>query len=75
MGAASKTDYGAMWAQDHLRKALGISGARVADAELSVAQAQTKFDDNGELVDEETLEQLEHLVRTLAEHHRAVANL
>ena len=29
---ASKTDYGAMWAQDHLRKALGIAGARVTDA-------------------------------------------
>ena len=34
---ASKTDYGAMWAQDTLRKALGIAGARVSDAELSVA--------------------------------------
>src|SRR6201986_5475692 len=53
---ASKTDYGAMWAQDHLRKALGIAGARVSDAELSVAQAPSKFDDNAELVDEETFE-------------------
>ncbi len=31
---ASKTDYGAMWAQDHVRKALGIAGARVTDTEL-----------------------------------------
>ena len=72
---ASKTDYGAMWAQDHLRKALGIAGARVTDAELSVAQAASKFDDNAELTDEETLEQLEHVVRELAEHHRSVASL
>jgi chromate reductase, NAD(P)H dehydrogenase (quinone) len=72
---ASKTDYGAMWAQDHLRKALGIAGARVTDAELSVGQAPTKFDDNGDLVDEETFEQLEHVVRQLVEHHRAVAHL
>jgi chromate reductase, NAD(P)H dehydrogenase (quinone) len=72
---ASVTDYGAMWAQDHLRKALGIAGARVTDAELSVPQASSKFDDNAELTDEETLEQLEHVVRELAEHHRSVASL
>lgn len=72
---ASMTDYGAMWAQDHLRKALGIAGARVTDAELSVGQAPSKFDDNSDLVDEETLEQLEHVVRELAEHHRSVASL
>lgn len=70
---ASKTDYGAMWAQDHLRKALGIAGARVADVELSVARAHEKFDEYSRLTDEETLEQLEHVVRGLAEHHRAVA--
>ena len=34
---ASITDYGAMWAQDHLRRALGVAGARVLDAELAVA--------------------------------------
>ena len=72
---ASKTDYGAMWAQEQLRKALGIAGARLADAELNVGQAQSKFDENGDLVDEETLEQLEHVVRELVEHHRTVANL
>src|ERR1700676_3340685 len=31
---ASVTDYGALWAQDHLRKALGIGGARVLEADL-----------------------------------------
>lgn len=72
---ASKTDYGAMWAQDTLRKALGIAGARVLDTELSVARAQEKFDENSNLQDEETLEQLEHVIRTLAENHRALVNV
>jgi chromate reductase len=39
----SVTDYGAIWAQDHLRKALGLAGARVADVELAVGGARTKF--------------------------------
>src|SRR6202044_2803010 len=72
---ASKTDYGAMWAQDTLRKSLGIAGARVSDAELSVARAHEKFDEDSNLADEETFEQLEHVLRGLAEHHRLVASL
>src|ERR1700761_59695 len=60
---ASMTDYGAMWAQDHVRKALGIAGARVSDVELSVARAHEKFDADANLTDEETLEQLEHVLR------------
>jgi chromate reductase len=72
---ASRTDYGAMWAQDTLRKAVGIAGARVSDTELTVARAHEKFDENSNLQDEETLEQLEHVLRTLAEHHRALASI
>ncbi|MCL2418328.1 MAG: NAD(P)H-dependent oxidoreductase [Conexibacteraceae bacterium] len=72
---ASVTDYGAMWAQDQLRKALGLAGARVAEAELSVGRATEKFSENSELTDQETLEQLEHVVRELVEHHRVVASL
>jgi chromate reductase, NAD(P)H dehydrogenase (quinone) len=72
---ASQTDYGAMWAQDQVRKGLGIAGARVSDVELSVARAQEKFDGNSNLTDEETLEQLEHVLRGLAEQHRVVASL
>ena len=70
---ASRTDYGAMWAQDHVRKALGIAGSRVSDVELSVARAHEKFDQNGNLTDAETLEQLEHVLRGVAEHHRALS--
>ena len=72
---ASQTDYGAMWAQDQVRKGLGIAGARISDVELSVARAQEKFDENSNLTDEETLEQVEHVLRGLAEHHRAIASL
>ncbi|HEX3802477.1 MAG TPA: NAD(P)H-dependent oxidoreductase [Solirubrobacteraceae bacterium] len=72
---ASKTDYGAMWAQDTLRKALAIAGARVTDVELSVGRADEKFDADANLTDAESLEQLDHVVRGLVEHHSSVANL
>jgi chromate reductase len=67
---ASVTAYGSMWAQDHLRKALGIAGARVLDTELAVADAPALFDDEGELTDPETRERLAELVVGLLEHHR-----
>lgn len=66
---ASVTDYGAMWAQDHLRKALGVSGARVLDMELAVAKAQDLFTEDGELSDPETRDRLAELVLRLVEHH------
>lgn len=48
MGASS-TGYGAIWSQDHLRKALGKAGARVLDCELACPQAHTLFDEDGVL--------------------------
>jgi len=69
---ASLSDYGAMWAQDHLRKALGIAGARVADVDLPVSGAAAKFDADGTLTDPETVERLEEVVTTLVEHHRSL---
>ena len=62
---ASVTDYGAMWAQDHLRKALGIAGARVLDSELAVSRAHERFDDEGRLVDEATGSRLAELLDEL----------
>lgn len=62
---ASVTDYGAIWAQDHVRKALGIAGARVLDGELAVARAAERFDESGRLADEETRSQLGQLLREL----------
>jgi len=66
---ASITDYGAMWAQDHLRNALGVSGARVLKSELPVAKAQDLFSDDGELIDPETRDRLAELVSDLVAHH------
>lgn len=70
---ASVTDYGAIWAQDHLRKSLGLAGARVLSTELAVARATDRFDADGQLVDSETREQLAELLGTLAELRRQLA--
>jgi len=45
---ASVTDYGGMWAQDHLRKSLGLAGARVLSEELPVARAPELFGSDGD---------------------------
>jgi chromate reductase, NAD(P)H dehydrogenase (quinone) len=66
---ASVTDYGALWAQDHLRKALGLAGARVTEVELPVGKAHEKFDETGKLTDQETIDQLEQTLAAIVEHH------
>jgi chromate reductase len=67
---ASVTAYGAMWAQDHLRKALGLAGARVLDSELAVDTAHTRFDASGLLTDADVRELLGGFVQSLVEHRR-----
>jgi chromate reductase len=69
---ASVTDYGAMWAQDHLRKALSLAGARVLDIELAVPSAAERFD-AGRLIEPETRERLAELVESLVQHHHQYA--
>jgi chromate reductase len=70
---ASVTDYGAVWAQDHLRKALGIAGARVLEAELPLSKAHDRFGAEGQLIDAETRERLAEIVAGLAEHRHQLA--
>jgi chromate reductase, NAD(P)H dehydrogenase (quinone) len=70
---ASVTDYGAMWAQDHLRKALSLAGARVLDTELAVPSAAERFDATGRLIEPETRERLGELVESLVQHHHQYA--
>src|SRR5918999_2164346 len=41
--------YGTIWAQQDLRKVLGIAGARVVHGELPVARGQKAFDESGRL--------------------------
>jgi chromate reductase, NAD(P)H dehydrogenase (quinone) len=43
--------YGAIWAQQDLRKVLGISGARVMAGDLPVSRAHEVFDESGRLTD------------------------
>ena len=65
---ASVTDYGAVWAQDHLRKSLGLAGARVLELELAVPKAPDRFGPGGELTDPETREHLAEVLDGLADH-------
>lgn len=42
--------YGAIWAQQDLRRILGIAGARVVDGDLPVSRADQLFDADGRLM-------------------------
>jgi chromate reductase, NAD(P)H dehydrogenase (quinone) len=70
---ASVTDYGAIWAQDHLRKALGIAGARVLDVELPIGKAAERFDEDGVLIDLEIRDRLAEIIGELVERRRQLA--
>jgi chromate reductase len=51
VAGATTGQYGAIWAQQDLRRVLGIAGARVVGGELPVSSASEKFDREGRLVD------------------------
>jgi chromate reductase len=70
---ASMSEYGALWAQDHLRKALGIAGARVADVELALGKAHERITPDGELTDIQAREQLSAVVAELSMAARPLA--
>jgi chromate reductase, NAD(P)H dehydrogenase (quinone) len=67
---ASTSEYGALWAQDHLRKALGIAGARVLDTEFPGGRVAERIGPDGELADDDTVESLLGVVEALAEQQR-----
>jgi chromate reductase, NAD(P)H dehydrogenase (quinone) len=62
---ASKGAFGAVWAQAELRKVLGAMGARVVDAELALGHADTRFDEDGALHDDEVRAELGAVLDTL----------
>src|SRR5215216_6663729 len=70
---ASTGMFGAVWAQAELRKVLEATGARVAEGEVAVGHAQTRFDDDGRLTDPNIEEQVREVVRTLVDEVRAPA--
>jgi chromate reductase, NAD(P)H dehydrogenase (quinone) len=63
---ASTGRFGALWAQQDLKRILGIAGARVVGTEIPVARAHERFDTEGRLLDGEVFEQLRLHLTTLA---------
>jgi chromate reductase, NAD(P)H dehydrogenase (quinone) len=67
IAGATTGQYGAIWAQQDLRRILGIAGARIVQGELPVSQAQNVFGEDGRLRDpllaKRLREHLENLVR------------
>jgi chromate reductase len=62
---ASTGMFGAVWAQAELRKVLGATGARVAEGEVPVGHAQTRFDDNGRINDPNIVEEIQAVIDAL----------
>ena len=69
---ASTGQFGALWAQQDLKRILGIAGARVVGTEIPVGRAQERFDNEGRLLDGELFEQLRLHLTTLAAEAVAV---
>jgi chromate reductase, NAD(P)H dehydrogenase (quinone) len=63
---ASTGQFGALWAQQDLKRILGIAGARVVGTEIPVGRAHERFDTQGRLLDGEIFEQLRLHLTTLA---------
>ena len=63
---ASTGQLGALWAQQDLKRILGIAGARVVGTEIPVSRAHERFDAEGRLLDGEIFEQLRLHLTTLA---------
>jgi chromate reductase len=63
---ASTGQFGALWAQQDLKRILGIAGARVVGTEIPVGRAEERFDATGRLLDGEVFEQLRLHLTTLA---------
>jgi len=63
---ASTGQFGALWAQQDLKRILGIAGARVVGTEIPVSRAHERHDAEGRLLDGEVFEQLRLHLTTLA---------
>ena len=70
---ASAGMFGAVWAQADLRKVLAATGARVVEGEVAVGHAHTRFDENGNLTDENLVQQIDEVVQTLVAEAQPVA--
>jgi chromate reductase, NAD(P)H dehydrogenase (quinone) len=63
---ASTGQFGALWAQQDLKRIAGIAGARVVGTEIPVGRADEQFDAEGRLLNGEIFEQLRLHLTTLA---------
>ncbi|MDX6518261.1 MAG: hypothetical protein QOF50_1107 [Gaiellaceae bacterium] len=70
---ASAGMFGAVWAQADLRKVLAATGARVVEGEVAVGHAHTRFDEEGNLTDDNLVQQIDEVVRTLVAETQPVA--
>jgi chromate reductase len=66
IAGATTGQYGAIWAQQDLRRILGIAGARVIEGELPVSRAHEAFDANGDLRDPLLAERVRKHLASLA---------
>lgn len=64
---ATTGGYGAIWAQQDARKALGIAGARVIEDSVAVPRAHEAFDEAGRLSSETHSDGLASVLEALAE--------
>ena len=67
VAGATTGQFGALWAQQELRRILGIAGARVVDGELPIARAQNAFDESLRLRDPRLAERLRAHLLTLVQ--------
>jgi chromate reductase len=73
--STSPSDYGAVWAGEATRKSLEVAGAHVlAEVDLAVGGAMSKFSDAGELVDEELGGRLDEVLEHVAGHQKAAVS-
>jgi chromate reductase len=73
VAGATTGQYGAIWAQQDLRRILGIAGSRVVGEELPVSSAHEKFDAHGRLVHPLLAERLRtHLAALVGEARPAL---
>ena len=71
---ASTGQFGALWAQQDLKRILGVAGARVVGTEIPVTRAHERIDPEGRLLDGEIFEQLRLHLTTLASEAVAAAD-
>ncbi|HEU5010060.1 MAG TPA: NAD(P)H-dependent oxidoreductase [Gaiellaceae bacterium] len=73
VAGATTGQYGAIWAQQDLKRVLGIAGARVVGGELPVSTAHEKFDAHGRLVDRLLADRLRLHLATLVNEAQPLA--